>query len=158
MLGIEKAGREVTEAAKAILHGTQNLIAQDFVGDLGPVDLNGALHDLSAAYGSTEFPKLCPDDDRVYYQSWAGQATFRHRFQPDIFDPIVAVAHKFIASKQGENDGLVSLMSALHGVDRGVIPGDHLDEIGQLLGRAPDGFDHKEFYTRIAEDLAQHGF
>ena len=159
VLGLVHADAQVTAAAKAILHGTTALIANDpGHAHFGDIDLGGALHDLSTNYVSQTFAKEAPDDDRVYYQSWSGQATFRHKFQPDIFDPIVSVVHRFIANSQGENDGLVSRASALHGVDRGVVPGDHLDEIGQLLGREPEGFDHKVYYRQIVEDLAAHGF
>jgi len=159
IIGAVDAGAEVKAAARAIVQGTHHLITHELtVPDIGPVDMNGALNDLSTKFATETFAAMAPDDSRVYYQSWSGSATFRHRFKPDIFDPIVAVAHKFIEKTQGANDGLVSTASALHGVDRGVVPGDHLDEIGQLLGRAPEGFEHKAFYQGIVEDLAARGY
>ncbi len=159
MLGVVDAGNEVKAAANSILQGTNHLIQHEMtLPDMGPVDLNGALYNLSTKFANEVLDPMCPDDSRVYYQSWSGAASFRHRFKPDIFDPIVAVAHRFIEKTQGPNDGLVSANSALHGVDRGVVPGDHLDEIGQLLGRAPEGFDHKKFYQGIVEDLASRGY
>jgi hypothetical protein len=58
------------------------------------------------------------------------------------------------------NDGLVAIDSARWGSFLGCIPGDHLDEIGQLVHLFPDpvsGFDHKELYLNIAAALHHDG-
>ncbi len=98
----------------------------------------------------------------VYYQSYAGKLT-GITLNTLLFGP----THLLILAYDGigtQTDGFVSLESAQFGVFKGVIEGswwnggvDHAYEINQFYGLTP-GFDAKEFYIDLVEDLTNMGF
>ena len=55
---------------------------------------------------------------------------------------------------EGSNDGLVSVQSAQWGEFLGVIPADHMNEVGHLVGETAPGFDHLAFWADEAWRLA----
>lgn len=118
-----------------------------------------------------------PDDPRVYYQSWAGVAGLfgdidnqddaaceNKRFGGKRINGVVHVtmAPMALAMRGRAQDAMVPVESAKHGVFRGCIPADHLDELGGNAN-APaidphSGFDHVRFYRLTAYELAAKGF
>lgn len=147
--------------------------ALDFLGDpvkyvtdflypliFGGTDVNGLDNalDLCPDYMINTFNPNTPDMAGVYYQSWAAKAKTGC---PSI---ILNPTWLFMLTKEGANDGLVSVESAKWGNFRGVedaawwSPGcDHLNIIGHLFGVTP-GFNAPQFYVGIVEDLKARGY
>lgn len=120
------------------------------------------------------------DDDRVYYQSWAGVSSvlglsnpkdleacdgklLGHPQQPDVMNAQLVVGAAAIAPGLSlvPNDGMVAVRDAKWGKFQGCVVADHLDEVGQPRKDGPDkhtGFDHVRFYRNIAFDLAALGY
>jgi triacylglycerol lipase len=98
----------------------------------------------------------------VYNQSYSGKMTGL-TLNALIFVP----THLLITAYDGfgtETDGFVSVPSSKFGVDRGIIKGawwgggvDHAYENNLFFGMTP-GFDAKEFYIELVEDLKNMGF
>jgi triacylglycerol lipase len=95
-----------------------------------------------------------PDDDNIYYQSWAAKTKWGC---PSVLLEIPWLI--MLAEGSGANDGLVSVNSAKWGTFRGVedaawwSPGcDHLNIVGMFFGITP-GFDAPDFYVDIASEL-----
>ncbi len=120
-----------------------------------------------------------PNDERVFYQSWAGLSSisgFRNSrasdrcdgmmmLHPGTYDhmnPLLWLVAPVVAgvTSPEPNDGMANVESAKWGQFNGCIPGDHFDEVGQLDGEPdPDtGFDHIRFYRNVAYGLAERGF
>ena len=59
---------------------------------------------------------------------------------------------------EGDNDGLVSVDSATWGDFRGVLPADHLDQVGMSDPLATAPLDHHAFFIAEATRLAELGF
>jgi triacylglycerol lipase len=138
-------------------------------------DVEGALRSISEQYTRDTFNPEVPDDPRVTYLSYAGvsnvagianpkdYAACEGKFAPrwhtrDVMNATLVPAAPFVAhgTELRPNDGMVTVESAKWGKFMGCIPADHLDEVGQpkhehanLLG----GFDHKDFYRRLASSL-----
>jgi pimeloyl-ACP methyl ester carboxylesterase len=73
--------------------------------------------------------------------------------------PLLTVFHASLSLRVGDNDGFVPTASMVWGEHLGVLPADHLDEIGQIADPAfvGDPFDHRAFYRSEAERLAAAG-
>ncbi len=144
-------------------------------------DLKAALRGISEKETRDVFNPLVKDDARVTYLSWAGVSSIVGLPNPkdneacegklrtrlgirDGMDPTLVLAAPFVAhgSELRPNDGMVTVESAKWGKFMGCIPGDHLDEVGQVRdSRHPlTGFYHVEFYRKLASSLdgevAQH--
>lgn len=126
------------------------------LGDASP-DFMGAVTDLTARRCEERNANL-PDDGRVYYQSVAAsmQRAGSARF------PLNATFH-LVRRFDGENDGLVSIESALWGEvyqvlrpkgKRGISHADLID----LNREDIPGFDVREFYVNLVEGLKKKGF
>jgi hypothetical protein len=145
----------------------------------GSPGLKEQLRQLSTAQMVGRFNPANPDDSRVAYYSVAGRSALRiadpecrgglwaNPQRSDVLDPILGpVQVVFSLTSRNPlspavNDGLVSVESARWGRFLGCVPADHLDEIGQILRPFPDpfsGFDHKQLYRRLAEQLHRDGF
>ena len=105
-----------------------------------------------------EFNPANPDIEGVSYVSYAGRTCPFGITCGDICDIEIQFAYDLLWLLAGANDGIVPVESAIWGDYRGEIPADHFDEIGQLFGITGPNFDHKEFYSTLARDLAQEGF
>ncbi len=143
-------------------------------------DVRAALVALSEAEAPA-FNAANPDDDRVYYQSWAGISTVfgiesrskwadvcdgklhisdgtadRMHFTIKPLGPIAAHGLQRLVT-----DGMVPVTSAKWGDFQGCIPADHMDEVGQYHNEGANedtGFDHLLWYRTMAYDLAAQGF
>jgi triacylglycerol lipase len=129
------------------------------LGARGSVDLRGALWSLSEErLRSPDFVATHRDDPRVVYESFAGQSNLTGMGVADMVHPLLSLPHAYLRLASGANDGLVPVESARHGLDRGTLPADHINMIGQLFGDTSPDFRHREFYSRLAANLAARGF
>lgn len=129
---------------------------QDFDSD---INLNAALWNLSEEYlRSPEFVSSHQDDDRVVYESFAGNGNFTGIGTRDRVDPLLSITYAYLRVASGANDGMVPVESARHGLDRGVLPADHINMIGQLFGETSHAFRHREFYSDLVSNLKARGF
>jgi len=122
-------------------------------------DIGTQTHELTASYCDGTFNPANPDDPRVTYYSVAGRTQPWLLVNPattDIVNPIFYSSWFLEDAMEGDNDGLVSQASATWGQLLGVVPADHLDEIGLPPG-AVKPFDHIRFYRRLAKFLYGQG-
>ena len=123
------------------------------------VNLKAALWSLSEEHTrSPDFAAAHQDDPRVVYESFSGQSTFTGLGQPDRVHPLLLITHAYLRATIGANDGLVPLESARYGLDRGTLPADHINLIGQLFGDTSRDFNYRQFYRDLAFNLAARGF
>ncbi len=144
-------------------------------------DIFRSMQDLSAE-GAAAFNERYPDVEGIPYYSIAGRSDLNLAFrmcrpdgdappfisrwaaERDPIDPLFAVAEALFDGGFGDpepNDGVVRVSSARWGRFLGCIPADHLDQVGQLFGDEPGGFnrwDHLDFYAEYvawlrAQDL-----
>jgi len=139
-------------------------------------DLIGALEDLSEEK-AVSFNAETPDDDGVFYQSWAGVSSPIAKWPSDVeaqCGDVLAADPYFLgfgndrmgvmlvplsAVAGGINDGVVSLHSAQWGRSRGCIPADHLDQVKDAGGPLwITGYDSARFLRNIAFELAKRGY
>ncbi len=181
-------GTAVADTVLAVLDGTHapdsvvNALASAWglrFNDLaGSSDVRAALGSL-AEKNAPAFNAANPDDPRVYYQSWAGVSSVggikrnadvaacgtilgnykkADAMNATLVPMAAAVAHGF---ELRPNDGMATVEGAKWGTFRGCIPADHLDEVGNPNGAAPDPrtrFSHLRFYRNVAFELAALGF
>ena len=126
------------------------------LGDASP-DFLGAVTDLTAAR-CMELNREMPDCNQVYYQSVASSMPKAHsgRFPLNF-------SYYLVKYFDGENDGLVSIESALWGNvycvlratgKRGISHGDLIDLNRENFAN----FDTREFYVNLVRDLKEKGF
>jgi triacylglycerol esterase/lipase EstA (alpha/beta hydrolase family) len=120
-------------------------------------DAEASFNSLSQRYVQAEFNPANPNDPRVSYVSWTGKTCLLGEDCGDECDVEIVAAYLILKDAAGDNDGMVPVSSAPWGDYRGTVPADHFDEIGQLAGVTNANFDHKEFYLRLAGDLAAEG-
>jgi len=132
-----------------------NLLGATAVGSES--DALASFASLTEDYVQNEFNPSTPDDPRVAYTSWAGLTCPLGITCGDVCDVEIRFTYDLIYLMAGDNDGIVPVSSAPWGDDRGTIPADHFDEVGQLFGVTGPNFDHEEFYLGIARDLAAAG-
>jgi triacylglycerol lipase len=125
------------------------------IGDKNP-DFYSATHQFTTA-SSAKFNQSVCDVKGVYYQSYMS------RMKNMLSDPVLCVTYYIIKKLEGENDGLVSISSAIWGNFRGVFEsatkkgishGDMID----LKRTDYRGFDTVEFYVKIVAELKNMGF
>lgn len=119
----------------------------------------GVYEQLSCDYMEV-FNELVPDDERVYYQSWACDMKSRK------IDPAFNVFYEMIYKIKGPNDGLVSVWSAKWGNFRGVYTGPK--DSGLSHGMASGGrmkiMEKKDlgevapWYLDMVKDLKEMGY
>ncbi len=104
------------------------------------------------------------DSDGVSYFSWAGKScrylqwTCQSEMDGETVSSYFLLSHAYIESQEGDNDGLVSVESAKWGEYLGVLPADHIDEVGHRFDLSAQPFDAAEFYLSEARRLADIGF
>lgn len=97
------------------------------------------------------------DKDGVYYQSYA--SVMRYFFS----DYILTLPYIIMKIMSGESDGLVTIESSKWGEFKGVLRSSHRRGIshGDIIDLRRDdyrGFDIREHYVKIVEDLKNKGF
>ncbi|KAF3131883.1 hypothetical protein TWF569_011051 [Orbilia oligospora] len=120
----------------------------------------GAFQQLTTVFMRNDFNPNTPDVDGVKYFSYGASAC------PGLLSPFRA-SHRIIRRVDGENDGLVSIKSASHGVYKGTLVGpSHLDIINWtnrlkwvikgVLGQH-NKFNAIAFYLALSDMLATEG-
>ncbi|MCM1144449.1 MAG: triacylglycerol lipase [Blautia sp.] len=142
--------------------GVRNFLAARYnhtlqkLGDSAP-DFLGAVTDLTAGRCADRNKQL-PDNGQVYYQSVASSMK---RARSGRFP--LNITYYLVKHFDGENDGLVSIESALwgnvycilrHKKIRGISHGDMID----LNRENIPAFDVREFYVNLVRDLKEKGF
>lgn len=108
-----------------------------------------------------EFNQRISNHSAVYYQSWAGVASARAEKgagHQDKVGPLFIIPYWILKHRTGNNDGLVTVDSARWGHYRGMIPADHLDQVGFWWGATSSQYRHLLFFQKVASELARKGF
>jgi triacylglycerol lipase len=154
---VDRNGRRMAAALDRLFLGGSHHRAR--MMSMGDIDLQAALWSLSEKHlRSAEFLAAHGDDPRVVYESFAGHSNMTGFGVADRVHPLLVLPYTYLRGVSGDNDGLVSVESARHGLDRGTIPADHLNMIGQLFGNTSRDFRHRQFYARLATNLSARGF
>ena len=145
----------------------------------GGADVRASYTSLSEAHAPA-FNAAHADDNRVFYQSWAGVSNvfgienpddgpacggrwYGGKRRVDHMDPRLLLSAPIVAHgfEMRPNDGLVTVESAKWGNFRGCLPADHIDEVGggaETGTHWESGFNHVRFYRSVAFELAGQGF
>jgi len=117
-------------------------------------DFHAAVESLTPRAVTNDFNRDVQDVDGVYYASWAGSAG---KGALNSINPVFRPFNAWLYSREGINDGIVSVASATWGEFRGEMEADHLQQVG-IDVLAGSSFSSKEFMTMLAADLAGRGF
>lgn len=117
-------------------------------------DFHAALESLTPRAVTNGFNREVPDVDGVYYASWAGSAG---KGALNSINPLFRPFNTWLYSREGVNDGIVSVTSATWGDFRGQIEADHLQQVG-IDVLAGSSFSSKSFLLNLVTDLAERGF
>jgi triacylglycerol lipase len=148
---LEKA----SEKLKNMIAVSYNTAAK-FFGDSNP-DFLAAVENLTSDY-CAEFNKNIKTPAYIYCQS---VGSVMHKARSGKFP--LNISHNFVKSFDGDNDGLVGVDSFEWGekytlidlpLRRGISHADMIDLTRENL----DGFDVREFYVKLVEDLKKKGF
>ena len=120
-------------------------------------DAEASFESMTTSYVQDTFNPANPDDPRVSYVSYKGKTCPLGITCGDVCDVEIRWSYDLIYLQAGDNDGIVPVSSASWGDDRGELAADHFDEVGQLFGITGPNFDHEEFYSGVALDLALEG-
>ena len=179
-------GTPIADAALGLVPGVTAEVIDAILGFLygslahspGDAHIRASLQQFTRDNMRRNFNPSNPNDLRVKYYSVAGRSAARvaaaecagglwtNSTRIDFLDPILVLPATVFALTSPSplsptpNDGLVSVESSRWGTFLGCYPADHLDEIGQILHLLPDaisGFNHKELYRRILEQLHRDG-
>lgn len=174
-------GTKVTDAALGLIPGFTDPMWDFFARIIGNVisdvgddpSLRAFCEQVSEKHMEQEFNPANPDDPRVAYFSVAGRSglsmgldeckgsVWGNPVQVDAVDPLLAATHEFLAGvsfDRNANDGLVTVESAKWGTFLGCVPGDHLDEIGQIADPKPLlDWDHVDMYRDVVDHLRAEG-
>lgn len=125
------------------------------LGDKHP-DACTASRELSCGYTKT-FNERCPDDPRVYYQSYA--SLMKNGFS----SKLLCIPYWILKSIDAPNDGLVTVASARWANFRGTVTNRRLRGIshGDMIDLTREDYrDFKvlEFYIQLVKELAGKGF
>jgi triacylglycerol lipase len=119
----------------------------------GSADVQQALQELTPEYVANTFNEKVPDHPDVQYWSYGCQAGKGTEIP---IDPIFRYFNNHLYEHEGANDGIVSVRSARWGDYLGTVDADHARQVGIRSSLAAP-FDANEFYTSIAEKLANEG-
>lgn len=122
-------------------------------------NIRGVAWNLSEEFMQKYFNPRNPPDPRVQYQSYSGIASrWGWPGRPPKVEEIFAPVYLFLKATSGDNDGLVPTASAVYGLDRGILPADHLDIIGHLMGETGGRYDHTSFFKGLVQEIQSRGF
>ena len=128
---------------------------------MGSRSLEGATSDfltsvseLTPEHISEEFNPNVPDHPSVSYFSYAGVAG---KGTNVAINPFLEVLNRQLYTREGLNDGFVSVESAKWGEFLGTIDADHVQEVG-LAFFGHSKFDSNAFYCSVVQRLADEGF
>jgi triacylglycerol esterase/lipase EstA (alpha/beta hydrolase family) len=103
------------------------------------------------------------DKSSVQYFSWAGKSCrylqwgCQSEMDGETVSSYFLLSHAYLEGQEGDNDGLVSVMSSEWGTFMGILPADHMDEVGHRFDLSTQPFDAAEFYLSEARRLFDSG-
>ncbi|MEE8408277.1 MAG: alpha/beta fold hydrolase [Myxococcota bacterium] len=142
--------------ARAAITGLLNAFLGSATGR--KADLEAQMKNLSQKHSRGVFNPANPDQPDVDYYSYTGKTQGNPIVDEDSVDvvhPALLATYQLLKNQEGNNDGLVSVYSAMWGTYLGAFPADHFDEVGQPVGAGRVSFNHKQFYVDLAKFL--HG-
>jgi triacylglycerol esterase/lipase EstA (alpha/beta hydrolase family) len=162
-IGTPHYGTPFTDIALGLFPGDSELVLAWLLNFLGAAqnqqsDAEASLYTLSETFMQEEFNLLYTDDPRVKYWSWTGETCVAGIGCSDMLNPLLLYSYQTIAALAGPNDGLVPESSAKWGEYLGLVPADHINEIGQIAGITSPDYDHVEFFRQNIRMLRQHEF
>lgn len=118
-----------------------------------PSNTLDSVRELTPDYVQNTFNEAVPDHPDVRYWSYAGRAG---KGTDVPLDPFFYMLNTYLYSREGVNDGYVSVDSATWGTFCGTIGADHARQVGidSSLGAA---FDAPAFYRGVVRMLAEEG-
>lgn len=155
-------------AATAFVDPALNYLVDEAVSQftellgLGPGELTDATEAMTTE-AMEEFNATVPDSPDTTYYSWSGRTCGYSELlcqidtNGEVVSPMFWASYQLVKLTSGPNDGLVPIDSAVWGEHLGVMPADHLDEVGLLFGMSGT-FDHEDFYLTEARRLSDAGF
>lgn len=157
-LGTPHRGTPFTDVALGLIPGPTEQVLVFLLNFLGAAqnqqsDVEASLYTLSETYMQGEFNVIHVDDPRVQYYSWTGETCVAAIGCADAVDPLLLFSYETINLLAGPNDGLVPESSAIWGEYLGLVPADHIDEIGQIGGLTDPDYDHVGFFRQNARML-----
>ena len=161
-LGTPHQGTPFTDIALGLIPGPAEQVLVFLLNFLGAAqsqqsDVEASLYTLSETYMQGEFNQVYVDDPSVEYLSWMGETCPLGIGCQDSVDPLLLFSYELIEMVAGANDGLVPESSAMWGEFLGLIPADHIDQIGQIAGVTGLNYDHIEFFRDNARMLRERG-
>ena len=112
----------------------------------------------------SEFNQNVPDAEGVVYYSWAGKSCrflqwdCQNEMDGEVVTSYFATTHWYIEEYQGFNDGLVAVESSIWGEYLGILPADHIDQMGHRFDNSAQVFDAQAFFLSEARRLSEAGF
>jgi triacylglycerol esterase/lipase EstA (alpha/beta hydrolase family) len=157
-LGTPHYGTPFTDIALGLVPGATEAVLVFLLNFLGAAqsqqsDVEASLYTLSETYMQGEFNLVHVDDPRVEYYSWTGETCVGGIGCQDAVDALLLFSYNTIFLVAGPNDGLVPTSSAVWGEYLGLVPADHIDEIGQIGGLTDPDYDHVGFFRDNARML-----
>jgi triacylglycerol esterase/lipase EstA (alpha/beta hydrolase family) len=162
-LGTPHYGTPFTDIALGLIPGPAEEVLVFLLNFLGATqdqqsDVEASLYTLSETFMQEEFNVIYTDDPRVKYYSWMGETCPAGIGCMDAVDALLLFSYETIYPFAGANDGLVPESSAIWGEYLGLVPADHIDEIGQIGGLTGLNYDHIEFFRQNARMLRDEAF
>lgn len=123
--------------------------------------------DFGETYLQGEFREQYPDKEALPRFSWAGQTcrlldlSCQEETGGEIVTPIFSLTYRTMLLAHGDdefggaNDGLIPVASARWGEFLGILPADHIDQVGQIADQREGPFDHLGFFLSEAQRLRQ---
>ena len=112
--------------------------------------------EMTTANMENVFNPSVTDIPGVLYWSYSGKADPLALNGDGFLQPGFDLTWGILNGEKIVSDGLVPEASAHWGTFRGVLPADHLEEVGQPLGVTP-AFNHAEFYAELMQGLHDAG-
>ncbi len=158
-IGTPHQGTPFTDIALGLIPGPSEQVMVFLLNFLGAAqnqqsDVEASFYTLSETFMQGEFNLVYVDDPRVKYWSWTGDTCIGGLGCADTLDPLMLFSYQTIYAVAGANDGLVPNASAQWGEFLGLIPADHIDQIGQIGGVTGPSYDHIQFFRDNARMLA----
>ncbi len=117
-------------------------------------DFLTSVAELTPKFVCDKFNPEIPDHPSVRYYSFAGRAG---KGTGAAVNPFLQILNRMLYTREGENDGFVSVESAKWGEFLGVVDADHSQQVGIGFPGSSD-FDSNAFYCDIVKRLAADGF
>lgn len=148
--GIAQLVVEQPERLRELLAGVVDWVAASALAD-SESDIQRATAELTPYHLERVFNPSTPDHPDVRYASYAGRAGRGTRVG---ISPLLALQNRILYTREGQNDGLVSVRSAKWGYFCGSVDADHGEQVGIRRSLAST-FDALHFYRTVARDLAR---